>query len=314
MVTNFFRLLIAITLISLTSAKVLAQDQSTPPSEATSSNQTNPDSSQDEETNFWDRFHIRHNLNSKEEVAQPAFFQITLPDSGDVTAVINAGVKVDAIDRELLTVGPFLEYLRNTASDKEQNTLRVGADAEWQLQAFNDDGSGWSPVLLTQLNYKIDDVKETESIQLVADLTAVFSASSAFPLPNTYVLVGPLEFVYAPYVGISAEHISAAETEGAEGTIGRFTPKLDLVLYPWGVQLERRIELSAAYQYSVDFTDDTTEDDDNHPFFQAKASYFLFKNDDRAAGVSIAFVTGEDPSKGFIDQQLWQVGLTLRVK
>lgn len=39
-----------------------------------------------------------------------------------------------------------------------------------------------------------------------------------------------------------------------------------------------------------------------------------WKDDERAAGISVWRIDGEDPTKGFVKQKLWQVGATLRIK
>ena len=106
----------------------------------------------------------------------------------------------------------------------------------------------------------------------------------------------------------------AGKDGAATGSILRFAPQIDAVLYPAAVQLERRLELSWSYLYQADLVDNTSEADNRHERRRAGVSFFPYRNDTVAAGISIVRTSGEDPTKGYVDERFWQFGFTLRVK
>jgi len=265
-------------------------------------------------SNIHERIHIRHNLNTSKEVAQPAFFQIVRPFGGDPVASVNAGVRVDACATPLLTTGLFSEYLWNTATDKRQNTVRAGVDAEWQVREISSAAHTNSPLLLIQANYKNDNEKKNESAQAVVTYTHVFR-NEPWPAPNaTWRPSEVLDITYAPFIGVVAEQVFRAQDPTREGTILRGVFQLDANLYPLGVRLDRRVELNGSYAYRYDITDGTSEADDHHPYFRGALNVFFFRDENKSAGASLAYIDGEDPTRGFEDQRLWQLGFTLRIK
>lgn len=261
-----------------------------------------------------DRVDIMHTLNTNKEVTQPAFVQLTQPDSGRGTGTVSGAVRYNLCDGTLLTVGPFAEYQWSNVTGQRLNTLRAGLSAEWQIQEVSASTASNSALFLTQANYRSDREKRTEGGQLVAQLTWVFRATT-WPAPNTTWRLGrAADFVWSPQVGVIVDHVGQAATQAAEGTIVRGVGQVDASLFPGGQQLGRRLELFASYVRQLDMSDPTSEIDSDHAFARFGANLFFFRDAARAAGLSVVRVRGEDPARGFSRQRYWQVGLTLRVR
>jgi hypothetical protein len=262
---------------------------------------------------FSDRVDIVHSLNTSREVAQPAFAQYTKPEPGDATGAVSGAIKYLATATSCRSLGLFTEYIWNNATSKRQNTLRAGFDGDWQLRAIGGQYV-YSPLVLGQVNYRGDREKHTESAEAVAQLTVVMR-NQVWPAPNATWRVGRLfDLTWAPLLGLVYDQVLQAGDAAARGSILRFAPQVDVVVYPAGVQLDRRLELSYSYLLQVDIVDNTSEDDDRHERRRAGVSFFPFRSDLVAAGFTVARTSGEDPTKGYVDERFWQAGITLRVK
>lgn len=261
-----------------------------------------------------DRIDITHTLNTNKEVAQPAFVQLTRPDSGRSSGTVSGAVRYNLCDGTLLTIGPFAEYQWSNVTDRRLNTLRAGLSAEWQVREISASTASNSPLLLTQANFRSDREANTEGVQLVAQLTWVFRAQT-WPAPNATWRIGRVaDFVWSPQIGVIVDHVEQAASETSEGTIVRGVGQVDASLFPAGQQLGRRLELFGSYVRQRDLSDPTSELDDDHAFARFGANVFFVRDATRTAGVSVVRVRGEDPARGFARQRYWQVGLTLRLR
>jgi hypothetical protein len=282
---------------------VVAGDPRSPCSVSTTTGRTIPE-----------RLDILHSLNTSKEVAQPAFAQYTKPEDGRASGAVSAATKYELYATACRSVGPFAEYIWNNATSKRQNTLRAGVDAEWQVRAIGPKLATSSPLLLGQLNYRGDREKHTESVQSVVQLTWV-EPNQSWPAPNATWRVGRLfDFVWAPLAGVVYDQVVQAKDRAARGAVVRLAPQVDAVLYPAGLALDRRLELAASYLFQVDIVDGTSEADDHHSRRRASVSFFPYRSDDVSAGLSVSHTSGEDPTKGYVSEKVWQLGFTLRVK
>lgn len=266
---------------------------------------------------------VRHNLLTSTELPQPAFVQLTWPEDDTLAAVVGLGIRAGVGPARRFDTGVFVEYLRNTATSAPQNTFRAGLDMNWQLVPLGGfpGGRRHSPLLLGQLNYKRDGVAEASSLQAALNYTHLFQGNPRVPLPNTYYTLGRLlDVAYAPYVGIEYESVFTDDAP-TEGRTVRGMARLDASVYPNVCALWREdatgicqvLEGTLQLAFRRDFAAPTDQGDRNHPYFEAGANLYLLQSGDgkRRAGVGISYISGEDPGKGFQDQQLTHLTLKL---
>ncbi|MHB1312513.1 MAG: hypothetical protein ACYC3L_10910 [Gemmatimonadaceae bacterium] len=261
-----------------------------------------------------DRVDIMHALNTSKQVAQPAFLQYTWPDTGHAYGSVSTAVKVALCNTELIRIGPFAEYVWTNQASKRQNTLRAGADVYWQLREVAENKSEGSPILLAQLDYKADREKSTESAQGLAQLTWV-QRNRSWPAPNATWRLGRLaDVVWSPNLSVLLDHIVHAEKADDRGTVLRGGLQADVSVFPSAVSLNRRLELFSSYAVQRDFIDNTAETDDRHSIFRGGFNFFVYRDDKKAAGISLMRSDGEDPMRGMPKQRYWQLGFTVRVQ
>jgi hypothetical protein len=261
-----------------------------------------------------DRVDIMHTLNTQKEVAQPALLQYTRPDSGSAYGNVSAAVRYSVCNSSRLTMGPYVEYLWSDASSKRVNTLRAGVDAEWQLRSASSREDWHSPVLLVQASHKEDRENATESGQLVAKVTWVSNGRRG-PWPNTTWRLGSVaDLVWSPNIGVVVENVRKAKSDSLEGTIIRSLLQMDLIVYPAAIRLERRLELFTSWISQLDLLDGTGEEQARFGYNRTGVSWFAFREDGRAAGLTLVRTQGSDPTRSILEQRNWQLGITLRVR
>lgn len=258
------------------------------------------------DSGFWDKFHLRHNLELKREVAQPAIFQITIPDEEKAKLRVGMGLIYDLIDSNKAELGIFVDYQKNTSADKEQDVIKIGTNMEWQIFDLTKTSTN-SPVILSKFNYKNDVIKKAKSIQASVAYTHISRGGLGF-WPNTTIALSDfLKFTYSPLLGFEYENIISADDESKKGNIIRGNFQCAMSVFPNASKWRERLELTISYTYKKDFMDSTNEDIDNHSLFKAGINLYFIKKGDRLAGIGFSYINGEDPSTGFQKQELIEI-------
>ena len=274
------------------------------------------------QTPFLDRIHLRQDLLTTTHVAKPASITVTAPAEGRTVFQADVGLEIDGYRGTRATVSPFAEFHRNDSIDKEQNSVKSGLKFQWQLLTTGSAGGGrrQSPILVGSTNYKRDRVDMTHSWQDAVAYTHLFTGARKFPMPNLPFRFGgqnpSIEIVYSPYLGVEHERILEATGEATEGTIVRSFAQADLAVYPAPLALRHRLEIGLGYTYRYDIKDSTGESDSSHPLFRFGTTFYFFNDEanTRSLGFGVGYVNGDDPDKGFAEQEYWEASLKFRIK
>jgi hypothetical protein len=266
------------------------------------------------------RVELRQNTNIKKDVAKPAFFTLTNPDDGLASHQIGVGVLTSLIARSGFDIDALVDYQRNTLTDKEQDSLKLGGTGYWRTQDLI--ATGHSPLISFRSNYRNDGVKDTRGWQNAFGYTHLFAGATAFPLPNLPFHFGAgsgnrtaaLELLYVPYAGVEFDTVQSAATEEAEGTATRGVLQVNLALYPAPQKTRNPFEILLGYAYRGDLQDGTNETDDSHPLFTFETNYFPVQNKSGEIGFGVTYTNGENPDEGLQQQAFWQVMLKFRIK
>jgi hypothetical protein len=271
----------------------------------------------EENNNFWSRLHVSNSsIGSKQGVKQPGSFQITIPDKGKKIIEMGIGLKVDVLSTGLMDLGVFAEYNRNTISEKEQNVIRTGMIMEWQLLDLV--RVPHTPILLTNLNYKNDMIKNTRFLQASIAYTHLFrgrGGKSGFPLPHEFgqKIFKFLELTYSPYLGIEYENIISANDEGKKGDILRGFFQVESVLTPTSDKLKEKLELTFGYTYRRDLKNSMDKENKTYQLLKAGIHYYFFKSGKSLLGIGLTYVNGEDPNTGQPKQKYLTLGLKFKL-
>jgi|SRR6185436_6094060 len=265
-----------------------------------------------------DRITLRESLDDK-KVPQPAFFTLTKPHDAKSSYTAGIGLRIDlAPDRvsDKLQLGPFLEYAKNTETKKEQDNLKLGLSTDWTVRDISQERITWTPIVVGKLNYARDHIKKTTSAQATILLTPqprAHAFDKAFwYYPNIQTDLGPVRFLYSPSIGLEDSDTLRAATSAEERNIVRAVGRFAITLTLNNDFLKDKLEYNLDLSYRRDLSSTT---DRGHRFLQHTLNVFFFRDTDtdRSAGIGAAYVTGEDPSKGFQAQQFIRLGLVIRL-
>lgn len=259
---------------------------------------------------FLERVHVRRSVDFHNEVKNPALLQMTVPRGERASILLQAGVSVDLIETPLLEVYPFVEYHRNTEVKREQDVLRGGGVAEWQVLPIGRNLGTHSPLLFGQLNAKRDDARETEAVQASLLYTHLFAGKGrVIPFPNTFHDRGGLRFFYAPQVGVEYESARANDSTDA---VTRGVGEVFVAVYPFFRRWGERVETTVQYSFRRDLGDFGGSSDRTHHFVATGLNLNLLDRGMMRAGIGAEYVWGENPALGFESEEYLQVGFTFR--
>ncbi len=262
----------------------------------------------------WDQLTVQRTLDSK-LIPKPAFAQVSAPKEGANSYQIGAAAKYAWSASAAMDIAPFLEYQRNTQADKEQDFFKAGLSIDWTLLDLSE--SPISPVALVEVNYAHDDIKGAEAAQVSALVTPLVRGKAKRPShvyrPNVRTRIAGTELIYAPYVGVEHDQVVEASGDAPTGANTRVLARIDAAVYPATQWLDDRIELAVSFTYRQDVIDDIDEDDSSHPLLKTSINVYFVKDDKRSAGVGLDYERGEDPSRGFADQELIRAALKVKL-
>lgn len=262
---------------------------------------------------FLNKLIIRQDINTKNDVAQPAFFQVAAPESKPTVVTAGLGILGKIIDRPLITFGPSFEYLRNTDLTKPVDSVKAGAAAEWQLRDATV-GARNSAIVIAKANYVGDRVKDTDGFQALALYTHVFDGKRRWLLPNNEHAFHPeFSVLYSPDAGLEYEN-DGGSTQATPGHAVRAVAEVTVSAYPLKNTLDHRWEFTASISSRSDMVKTLDYPDREHVLWTAGVNFYLLKQATRTAGVGLTFTDGQDPSKGFAQQRFWQFGFRVQLK
>jgi hypothetical protein len=264
-----------------------------------------------------DRTVVRQDLNTKNDVPQPAFLQITVPEGKSTLVAAGVGMVGNVIDSTLLTLGPSFEYLRNTEISRPVDSLKAGMAFEWQTRvaAPASNGIDNSPVFDGKVAFVRDGIRESSGVQALLTYTHVFVGRHRHWLPNNEHLFHPeLSVVYSPSVGIEMERDGQGPAADA-GQAVRAVAVVTVVAYPLRARVEQRLECTASVSSRSDMVKTLASyEGRQHTLVSVGVNFYLLKQARRSAGVGVTFVDGDDPSKGFEQQRVLLAGFRLQLK
>jgi hypothetical protein len=253
------------------------------------------------------RFSVRQSFQGKIEKEEAAYLTIVQPvgkeDSYNYSFAIGY-----ALFPKTLNITPFFEWQRNSLSEKKQNVILSGMEAQIPILPKNIKNP--TPFIIAKANYKNDQVKSTESLQGNVYATIAFNGRDGkfYPLPDAVNDFGWLSFVYNPYIGVEGEKRYAAPDENLKGATLRLYFRISAAFYPLSKALDRRLEIIPDYGYRRALSNSTSAEEDINEIFKINANIILVR---RKVGtkevvfkVGANYTKGVDPTKGFDNQEL----------
>lgn len=261
------------------------------------------------------RISVAHTLNTKDVVAQPAFVQLTVPDTGASYITAALAARFELCSTSQFSLGSEVEYFGEGAEAKRANSLRIGIGGDWSFRATGQQAAAWTPNLAYQLGFKSDRVKNTESVQALALLSTVGRNSSRWLAPNTVYPWRGHTLTWSPQLGVVAERVYKGTTERRTGTIVAAVAQVSASIFPFDSLLGGRAEIFGTYVGQSALVGASLRPRRSYDYARFGLNLFLIRDTRTrtAAGFTVMRTTGEDPLRSTNRLAQWQVGANLRI-
>ena len=283
-----------------------------------------------------DYVQLREGTDGKNELlSRPAQFVFVAPSKGDSTiaadlaAVGTFSIPLKAADSEI-QLGPTIEYHRNTAPKKEQDSLRTGGALSAIIGDIAEDGVLPAHSLQLSPTYLRDNEKDEESFLATFDYIPIANLRY-FPVGRIRGIAGSdpktetwdwryLRVRWLPVVGFDFQDVLRTNTpkdptvaKAPTGSELRLYASLSIGLYPFAEALDSQLELQVSRDqwFGVYETNGVHPGDDTRGLFQTSLTYFL--DSEQRIGVAVSYVDGQNPRQGKPDQTYWQLSLKGRL-
>ncbi len=277
-------------------------------------------------TEKWSDFKIRVNLRqsfqSKLEKDEAAFFSLVFPKDSISSQNFSGAIGYNVFDpdKKDASLRPFVEWQKNTASDKKVNVRFAGLAFQGPLWNFpkNQKKTVWTPYGIAAVNFKEDRIKQTKGLQSSFYFTPIFKKINniAYPLPDVIINTTAISFYYNVYSGFEFEDRKNSIKKTAAGSVKRFYNRAVGYFYPLPNLLQRRLEIIPDFTYRTAINNKTTYEKSNEQLFKLSINIILItKESSKLADVKIGYdyINGIDPTKGFDDQSLQTITLKIKI-
>ena len=255
------------------------------------------------------RVDVRESFTDVFTVDTGAQFGTAFRDSKLDGGIFHGGMKIDLIDPKSefsrgISIGPTVELHRNGNSATKELTFMVGANA---VALYGDPKDIGHRLLLTG-EYKNNRVNHREGSQVTfryALESGAIGLGEAAGSPQ-------MGFSWQPVVGLEWENRARASQGDQTGRTMRAYTGMKVTLLPGQAALDKRVELSGAYEFWSDFfeTSRIIDHDDKHDMIKASLTVYLDRT--RHFGLSADYVHGEDPTKGLSYQAFGAFSVRVR--
>lgn len=261
---------------------------------------------------------ITRSVVDKNNAEKPAQLQLTMPDEGEDSYAVDGALsllfppvlltnKLEEWTGALWESALTAEYHRNNQTDKEQDTL-VGSFTVLGVVGDLAEGN-WTLFPRLSLKYKSDEVKNTKSGLLVADLMP------ALKRPRIGREFGPaqLRFLFQPSVGTELERVFEAKDDEPTGTVVRAFGDADLRIFPLANTFDERLEFYVYGKYWNDISESGSLDDRDDGHELVRAGVTVYFDNEKRFGLGFDRVNGENPTEGLPDQTYDQISFKVKI-
>lgn len=254
-----------------------------------------------------DNVKVGQSMETIDQRGEPAQFQLTIPQSGITSYLINLGISVSI---NPLNSSKFIskvksEFHQNTLIDKKQNNFEIGYQGTWNFKKV--DNTRYFVTFDPKYVYDGEKIKNSVASNF---LFSWFKKKSKIVNWNTNTYSkNKKQFMFLSFfAGFQFQDILNAQTDSEIGYIMRplyssvtafgFN-KLDTLGFPY-----TKLKLSLNYTGRYDVINTTAQRENYSQLFKASVDWFLTDNPFKVS-VGTSFNYGSDPLKGLLQQQFW---------
>lgn len=262
---------------------------------------------------FFKNIRLRQSFETSDQVSEPAQIQVSAPDKGKVSWLLDAGLSADiARISNTTTSNVTVEYHRNTLISSEQNNFQAG----YGLSYFGDKPSGLNSIITLNLKF-IRDWQEPSTSAAITGNYTLFNQGKGLRL-NQAGYLNNRAFTYNlnPYVGFEYQYLGG--TPANNGNILRPLANVSAAIALNKKQTpqeaanskpSKTIELTAGYIMRYAVVNSTGDDEGYSQLLKAGVNYYIIDSKTLNAAIGACYKHGSDPLAGLAEQSFWQVTL-----
>lgn len=256
----------------------------------------------------------------------PATFNITSPDSGNVSFLTDIAIKSSLLnsfkiavsEKNSFNLSPYIELHKNTLISSEQDLFKYGMIISDKLKEI----TNYRLMLNLSLNFNDSRnyIDNLWAVQASSEFTFTFdilndSDPFRFILPslNPIVIIKPdfLAYQYVPTFCIEYNNIYTANTDNYKGIIYANVYKIYSTIYLF----KQIMGISGDFQWGNNFSNNTANLIKTFNYQKLSLNINFFKNisDNIQLLAGLDYVNGENPWVGLSKQHYWQYGLKLKL-
>jgi len=259
-------------------------------------------------------------IEATQNTNEGALLSITIPKDKSPSYLVNSAFVIGLLSENQKNgynaYEAFVQWNRNTLLDKEQNNLAAGFILNFQ-KIQNENRNFYIPITIIG-NYYKDFELNNDAIQF---------KMAFFPLAVDWIEdVGPLSrkvpevknegglfkflyFSWTPYVGVEYDYRFNAEDSNLDGS---FLRGLFNMVGSFKFGKDDKFNIHTKYEYRYSFFNTTNFYDRNMHYLDTGLDYSFDNVKGFTPAVGVKYVTGQDPTQGFLDQSYFVLNFTLK--
>ncbi|MDP2716436.1 hypothetical protein [Rheinheimera sp.] len=247
----------------------------------------------------------------KNRTSKPAYIQYIKSNKDDENKEDKESYSIDAALSVSCPINETSEFMfaveghKNDLTTKESDSL--AARAGWSTNRYKDKNYGF----MTSIGYISDHVKDTKSIQVIADLD--FLKNNWYL--NNYWIGDSTAFMWSPTLAIEYENF-INQADSKEGSVIRGMLGISGTYAFWEDKVSGvyKLVFNVSYNKWLNFNDSKKlELPKNHELATVSLSYIIEKTKNYEISLSYKYNNGEDIRNKIADNKYDQLGLGISV-
>lgn len=255
---------------------------------------------------------IGQSMETADQQAEPAQFQLTVPRKDTTSYLINLGMSVSLDFIDWLSGNQFIsklktEYHKNTLTEKKQDNFEIGYQGTWNFASSANDKTLFFFIFDPKYNY--DAISYKNSIASNVLFSWLTDESKLNWNTNNYQLDNTFSEFYSLFAGAQAQEVIKTKVDTGTGFILRplYTASVAIAWNRKNKIHKPILKLTTIYTGRWDLINSTVGAEEKEGYTQllkCGLDWYVV-NDPLKVSFGTSYNYGSDPLKGLLEQRYW---------
>lgn len=267
---------------------------------------------------FSKKVKIGQSMETSDQRAEPAQFQLTVPEKDKASYLINVGMSVNLDFIKPLNSNNYisklkLEYHKNSLTDKKQDNLEIGYQGTYNFASTTNDNTLF--FLLVDPKYNYDKIASTSSVASNVLFSWLTENSKWNFNTNNYRFNNRIAEFYSLFAGAQLQEVIKTKADIGTGLILRplYTASFAMAWNRKNHIHKPIVKLTTTYTGRWDSVNKTVESSQREGYTQllkCGLDWYIV-NDPVKVSLGASYNYGSDPLRGLSDQKFWLFSVNL---